>query len=172
FALDPFVPEPWKRGLIVVVFAALVPFTTVAAARTVPWRGGATAVLASATVSFYVVAGLMGSVDFEIAALPLIFAGIAIFLLPGVVADLVVTRPWRESNLMVAVALVGTVGGLLSLLQEGPALNMTGGLQANPVWFLALYGLGGVLGGLIGLAFANALLVKGAERTPAPAVAD
>lgn len=165
FALDPFVGEIWKRGLIAVLFATLIPFTAVAAARTVPWRGGATAVLVAATVSFYAVGALMGNLDLSAAALPLFFAGIGIFVLPGVVADLVLARTWRGSALLTAVALVGVLGGLVSLLQGGPVENMTGGLADNPPWFLALYALGGVLGGLIGLAFANALR-SGRGRRP------
>ncbi|MFQ5987017.1 MAG: hypothetical protein ACE5KQ_06630 [Thermoplasmata archaeon] len=171
FALDPFVGELWKRGLIVFVFASLIPFTAVAAARSVPWPGGATAVLVVATVSFYTVAGLMGDlVTLTAADLPLFILGIVVFLIPGIAVDLVLARPWKGASLLVAVGLLGVLGGLLSLVQGGAVLNMTGGLEANPLWFLALYALGGVVGGLIGLAFANALQVERVERVATPAV--
>ena len=173
FASDGFVGTLWKRALIVFAFASLVPFTTVAAARAVPWRGGATAVLVTATVSFYTVAALMGDLaGLTLAGVPLFLLGIAIFLVPGGATDLALARPWKARALFVAVALLGVLGGLLSLFLDGAVQAMTGGLGANPLWFLLLAGLGGATGGLLGLTFAQALRLERAEPVAFPAVAD
>ncbi|MFQ5552296.1 MAG: hypothetical protein ACE5EW_00990, partial [Thermoplasmata archaeon] len=116
-------------------------------------------------------AGLMGDLATLMSDLPLFILGIVVFLIPGIAADLVLARPWKGASLLVAVGLLGVLGGLISIVQGGAVEGMTGGLEANPVWFLALYALGGIVGGLIGLAFANALQVGRVERMATPAVA-
>lgn len=172
FAANPFLAAMWQRGVVVFAFAALLPFVVIGAARTIPWPGGATAFLVAATFSFYLVATLMGQLAATGFPDPALFlAGIGIFLLPGVATDLALRRRWGSTSLLIVVALLGALGGLVTLFQGGAVGAMTGGLEDNPLWFLALYALGGVVGGLLGLAFANALAWEEREGVPAPAVA-
>ncbi len=166
---DPtFLANPWARGAVAFTFAALLPFVILSAARLARWWGAATAVLLVSTVDSYLVAGLMGE-DIDLGDTVFFLLGIAIFLTPGVVADVVLR--WRlEGWALISVAtVVGAIGGFVTVFIGGPPADMTGALDANPQGFVLLYPLGGVLGGLLSLPFVDRFALRVQVPRPRPA---
>src|SRR6266571_4945584 len=169
FTKPPFLPELWQRSIVGVLFATLLPFIALSAARLVPWRGGATATLALVTIDVTLVDALMGSSP-DAASLVL---GLALILIPAAIIDFVVKRYPSERARRVTTPLLGMAGGILGgLFAGGPVLAMTGGLGSNPPWFPLLFVFGGFVGAYGSVLFATTVeTLLGAAGTPATPVA-
>ncbi len=169
FTKPPFLAELWQRSVVGTLFATLLPFIALSAARTVPWWGGATATLGLVTIDVTLVDALMGSPP-DAASLAL---GLALILVPAVVIDFVVTRYPSERARRVTTPLLGMAGGILGgLFAGGPVLAMTGGLSSNPPWYPLLFVVGGFVGAYGSVLFATTVeTLLGAAGTPATPVA-
>jgi len=152
FTKPPFLAELWERSIVGVLFATLLPFVALSAARLVPWWGGATATLAVVTIDVTLVDGLMGSPPDA----PSLALALALILIPAVLIDFIVKRYPSERARRVTTPLLGMVGGILGgLFAGGPVLAMTGGLGSNPAWFPLLFVVGGLLGAYGSVFFAT-----------------
>jgi len=169
FTKPPFLAELWQRSIVGMLFATLLPFIALSAARLVPWWGGATATLALVTIDVTLVDALMGSPP-DAASLAL---GLALILVPAIVIDFVVKRYPSERARRVTTPLLGMAGGILGgLFAGGPVLAMTGGLGSNPPWFPLLFVAGGFVGAYGSVLFATTVeTLLGAAGTPATPVA-
>src|SRR6266511_1688445 len=146
FTKPPFLAELWQRSIVGMLFATLLPFIALSAARLLPWWGGATATLA---------------------------LGLALILVPAIVIDFVVKRYPSERVRRVTTPLLGMAGGILGgLFAGGPVLAMTGGLSSNPPWYPLLFVVGGFVGAYGSVLFATTVeTLLGAAGTPATPVA-
>jgi len=172
FAKPAFLAELWQRSVVGVLFATLLPFVALSAARLVPWWGGATATLALVTLDVTLVDALMGSSP-DAASLGL---GLALIVVPAVIIDFVTKRYPSERARRVTTPILGMVGGILGgVFAGGPVLAMTGGLGSNPPWFPLLFVVGGVVGATGSLLFATAVEglvgLAGVSATPVAAAA-
>ncbi|HEX9340991.1 MAG TPA: hypothetical protein VF992_07485 [Thermoplasmata archaeon] len=171
FTKPAFLPEVWQRSVVGMLFATLLPFVALSAARLVPWWGGATATLTVVTIDVTLVDALMGSPP-DPASLSL---GLALILVPAALIDFIVRRYPSERARRVTTPLLGIAGGVLGgFFAGGPVVAMTGGIAANPAWFPLLFAVGGVIGAFASVAFTrrvDALLASSGSPPMLPVAA-